>query len=309
MSVNFIAFLLGLFVVPLVLLAIGHKLRRRSARTRAIFWGAIVGHIVAGVAAVTWGMIPPDAWEPTETWRGFAGLWSLLAFPVLGAAVFALKPDRRASLLVFALPMALLQQSPAALAPVVGNWQHVDDGGPAIKVDGSKWSGKTTRAELEAAARPIFGSVSDALVANTTGDGAFPLAVVTGIPNFEQGTIRVRFKLVSGSDDRSGGIAFGLSNAGEYYYVRYNTKDGNVAVWRYENGARKVLAHGEHHEQLPLNAWHELTVRVSGRTVTGNVTGTKLAVEHRLDAPVSGRVGLWAKRDVTTIFREYRVSH
>lgn len=309
MSVHFIAFLLGIFGVPLVLLAIGHRLRRRSPRTRAIFWGAVVGHIAAGIVAVTWGMIPPDAWEPSETARGFAGLWSLLAFPVVGATFGALTAQSRTAMAAVALPVALLQQPAATLAPVIGNWSSVEDGGPALKVDGAKWSGKTTRAELEAAAKPIFGAVSDQLVANTTGSGAFPLAVWTGTPDFRDGTIRVRFKLVGGSDDRSGGIVFGLTDAGEYYYVRYNTKDGNVAVWRYESGARRVLAHGKHHQQLPLNEWHELTVRLSGRKVSGSVTGTELKVEHRLDAPVSGRVGLWAKRDVTTIFRDYRVTH
>jgi hypothetical protein len=309
MNPNFIVFLAGLFGVPLALLAMGHRFRRRGSRVRAMFWGAVLGHCVAGVLAVTWGMIPPEAWEPGETARGFAGLWSLLVFPVAGAALAALTAQRRAALAVFAVPMVVLQQSTPTLVPVVGNWTRVDDGGPALKVDGAAWSGKTTRSEVESAAKPVFGSVSDAFVANATADGAFPLAVWTGAPTFESGTVRVRFKLVSGSDDRSGGIVFGLSPAAEYYYVRYNTKDGNLAVWRYENGARKVLKHGEHHQQLPLNEWHELTVRVSGRTVVGNVTGTDLTVEHRLDAPVVGRLGLWAKRDVTTIFRDYRVAH
>jgi hypothetical protein len=91
MSPHFIVFILGLFGVPLVLLAIGHRLRRRSPRVRSIFWGGIVGHCVAAIVAVVWGMIPPAAWEPTETARGFAGLWSLLAFPVMGAVIFALR--------------------------------------------------------------------------------------------------------------------------------------------------------------------------------------------------------------------------
>jgi hypothetical protein len=309
MSLDFIAFLLGLFGIPLALLAMGHRFRRRSRRVRAMFWGARAGHIVAAVLAVGWGMIPPEAWEPTETARGFAGLWSLLIFPVAGAALFGLKPERHSALAIFALPIACLQQPSPTLAPVIGSWQRVDDGGPALKVDGAAWSGKTSRSELEAAAKPVFGSVSDALVANTTGDGAFPLAVWTGAPNFTGGVVRVRLKLISGSDDRSGGVVFGLTPAGEYYYVRYNTKDGNVALWRYEKGTRKVIKHGEHHQQLPLNQWHELVVRVSGRSVVGNVTGTDLTVEHRLDAPVSGRVGLWAKRDVVTIFRDFRVAH
>ena len=89
MSLHFVAFVLGLFVVPLALLAVGHRLRRRSPRVRGMFWGAIAGHCVAAALAVVWGMIPPDAWEPTETARGFAGLWSLLLFPLAGALLGA----------------------------------------------------------------------------------------------------------------------------------------------------------------------------------------------------------------------------
>jgi hypothetical protein len=84
-TVHVLAFLLGLFGVPIVLLAYGHKLRRRSARGRSAFWGAVIGHVSAAILALSLGMIPPEAWTSAETWRGFIGLWSLLVFPVGGA--------------------------------------------------------------------------------------------------------------------------------------------------------------------------------------------------------------------------------
>ena len=94
MSLDFVVFLVGLFGVPIALLSLGHRLRRRSPRARAMFRGAIFGHCIAGTLAVVWGMIPPEAWEPTETARGFAGLWSLLLLPVAGAVVFAARSRR-----------------------------------------------------------------------------------------------------------------------------------------------------------------------------------------------------------------------
>jgi hypothetical protein len=95
MSLGIVVFLVGLFGVPIALLATGHKLRRRSPRVRAMFRGAVIGHCIAGVVAVVWGMIPPDAWEPTETARGFAGLWSLLLLPVVGGLVSGLTTRSR----------------------------------------------------------------------------------------------------------------------------------------------------------------------------------------------------------------------
>jgi hypothetical protein len=87
MTVHVLAFLLGLFGVPIVLLVYGHRLRRRSARGRAAFWGAVIGDVGAATLAISLGMIPPEAWTTEETWRGFIGLWSLLVFPVAGAIV------------------------------------------------------------------------------------------------------------------------------------------------------------------------------------------------------------------------------
>lgn len=89
MSLGFVVFILGLFGVPMMLLALGHRLRRRSVRERSAFWGAVIGHCVAGTVAVVYGMIPPEAWTQDEVARGFAGLWSLLVLPLAGAVIGA----------------------------------------------------------------------------------------------------------------------------------------------------------------------------------------------------------------------------
>ena len=89
MSVHVLIFLIGLFAVPIALLAFGRRIRRRGLRQRALFWGAIAGHCVALILAVVFGMIPPEEWTSSETTRGFAGLWSLLVFPIVGALIAA----------------------------------------------------------------------------------------------------------------------------------------------------------------------------------------------------------------------------
>ena len=96
MSPGFIAFVLGAFGIPMALLAFGHRLRRRAPRERKAFWGAVIGHCIAGILAVTFGMIPPEAWTSEETFRGFAGLWSLLVLPVIGAIIGLVMARERA---------------------------------------------------------------------------------------------------------------------------------------------------------------------------------------------------------------------
>lgn len=89
MSIHLVVFLIGLFVVPIVLLVYGRRIRRRGPRQRALFWGAIAGHCVAVLVAVVLGMIPPEEWTSNDTARGFAGFWSLLVFPIVGALIAA----------------------------------------------------------------------------------------------------------------------------------------------------------------------------------------------------------------------------
>ena len=91
MSAGILVFLVGLYVLPLALLWLGHHLKRRSARAKRIFWGAVIGHCVAGTLALFAGMMQPEEWTAQERLRGFLGLWALLIFPLAGGIAWALK--------------------------------------------------------------------------------------------------------------------------------------------------------------------------------------------------------------------------
>jgi len=172
----------------------------------------------------------------------------------------------------------------ATLAPVAGTWRTaVEDGHPTTTVDGSGAS------------------------ATAPAPAAFSVALAREIADFRAGTISLEFKLISGASDQTAGVVFNHQPNGNYHFARYNTKDGNVAVWKFEGGTRTVLAHGELHEQLALGAWHRLTVTISGTSVVA-VANDRLRVAHTLGAPVQGRVGVWTKADSTTAFRRFVVA-
>lgn len=214
---------------------------------------------------------------------------------------------------LFAAPLAEHEEEPrrqrSALAGVVGHWSDTTIGTPALVVNGVKWSGTTSKAELENAGRRLFGSVNATFLANMTSATVFPIAVVPEVSAFSSGTLRVQFNMLGGKSDQNGGVMFGLQPTGEYFYVRYNTKDGNLAVWKYANGDRVALTHGDVHKQIPLGTWHELVVEIRGRQVRGYIAGdTTISVQHTLDTEPAGRVGLWVKRDAVTAFRGYIVA-
>jgi hypothetical protein len=197
----------------------------------------------------------------------------------------------------------------STLEGVVGHWTDTTIGSPAILVNGESWSGQTARESLDGVSRRLFNETSDSFIANMTSPTAFTIAVGGDILAIKYGTLRPEFNLMGGKSDQIAGVVFGLLPSGEYYYLRYNTKDGNLALWRYRNGDREVITHGDMHKQLPLGTWHELVVEIRGRDVRGYVAGdTTISVAHTLEAEPAGRVGVYAKRDAITAFRNFMVT-
>jgi hypothetical protein len=193
----------------------------------------------------------------------------------------------------------------AAVVTVLGHWEStLEDGIPTVVADARRWDGKPP-ADIAALGQRLFGVARPELTANVSSSGAFPLAIFENVRSFEGGTLRVDFKLIGGESDQIAGLAFDVQPTGEYLYVRYNTRDDNVALWRFANGQRDVIVHGERHRRLDLNAWHTLTLTVNGRAVEAVAAGD-LVVTHTLDRPVTGRAGVWTKRDSVTAFRQWR---
>ena len=87
MTPGIVAMLAGVFGVPLALLWLGHRVRRRPPTWRGAFWGGLIAHVLIAPVAMIAAMSPAAQWEPTDTVRGALGFWSLLLAPLLGAII------------------------------------------------------------------------------------------------------------------------------------------------------------------------------------------------------------------------------
>ncbi len=185
------------------------------------------------------------------------------------------------------------------LVGLIGLWRAgTEDGRATFTVDGTAGA----PAPVAEAATAIFGTAAPQFLAAAGKPGVFPLAAAKAIDTFSSGELRVQFKILAGATDQTAGLAFNIRPDGSYTYARYNTKDGNVAIWKFEAGARTVLQHGDMHEQLPFGVWHALVVSITGRTISATVND-RLRVAHTLDRDIAGRVGFWTKADSVTAFR------
>jgi hypothetical protein len=226
---------------------------------------------------------------------------------------------------------------PATFEPMVGTWIVQQDGSEkVIGVDGRPWvasKDNPTKLLIESARR-LYGTSNEELMDNAKQFAYYPVAVLKSVSNFSNGTISVKFKTIAGDSDRASGILFNVKPNGDWLAVRYNDTENDVALWEFHNGIRRNVRRSDRSKRFMLDraAWHELKLEIDNANLKAYLDGT-LALEHTLGSqpgpgrnntppnpdlfpennpvlrpPVDGRIGLWAKTDSTSYFKDYVVS-
>ena len=151
---------------------------------------------------------------------------------------------------------------------------------------------------------------SGGAVLKQSGKATYPLALKEGT-NIRDGFVEVKFKPVSGSEDRAGGIVWRARDANNYYVVRANALEDNVVLYKTANGVRSSLdlvgqkgGYGVK-TAVPANQWHTLRVEFAGARFNVVFNGKPLFAVEDATYPEAGMVGLWTKGDSVTEFRMF----
>jgi hypothetical protein len=196
---------------------------------------------------------------------------------------------------------------PKAMIPMVGNWTITQDAGrKVLKVDGTKWQEGQSGANIADKARAIYGERYAEFLDSVKAFAYFPYVVAKEVGDFRDGEVTMRFKALAGRVDQAGGILFDLKPNGDYLAMRANALENNLVLWRVIRGKRSSVK-WVRNTPTPTGQWHDLKLVVRGRTVAGYLNG-KRVLEHTLDQPVSGRVGIWTKADSVCLFDEFKVT-
>ena len=144
-------------------------------------------------------------------------------------------------------------------------------------------------------------------VLQQSGSATFPLALKDGT-SIKDGFVEVKFKPISGSEDRAGGIVWRARDANNYYVVRANALEDNVVLYKTVNGVRSSLnlvgqkgGYGVK-TAVPANQWHTLRVEFAGARFNVVFNGKPLFAVEDATFPEAGMVGLWTKADSVTVF-------
>jgi hypothetical protein len=250
------------------------------------------------------------------------------------AAVAAIIVSVSAAELKVDLSKETVGRAPTTFTPMVGTWVVAQDGpDKVVMVDGRPWvasKDNPTRLLIESA-RKLYGTSNEELMDNAKQFAYYPIAILNGVKDFSNGAISVKFRIMGGEADRTAGIVFNVKPNGDWLAIRYSHTDGDVALWAFHNGIRRRVFGGE---KLALDraAWHELKMTVDGNDFKTYVNGT-VAMEYTLGSeprpgrngaapnadlfpannpalrpPVTGQIGLWAKTDSSTYFKDFTVS-
>jgi hypothetical protein len=226
---------------------------------------------------------------------------------------------------------------PKTFEPMIGTWIVAQDGADkVVMVDGRPWvaSKDNPTKLLVQSARKLYGTSNEELMDNAKQFAYYPVALLKSVNSFSNGTISVKFKTIAGDADRASGIVFNVKPNGDWLAVRYNDTENNVALWEFHNGIRRPVRFSDRNHKFMLDRrqWHELTMTVAGAQFKASLDGAP-ALEYTLGSepgpgrnnapphpdlfpannpvlrpPVSGRVGLWAKTDSTSYFKDYVVT-
>ncbi len=134
----------------------------------------------------------------------------------------------------------------------------------------------------------------------------FPLAILNGV-ELSNGDVSVRLKPVSGQQEQAGGVVFRYRDPNNYYLVRANALEQNVALVKVENGRRLPIAPAVQHE-LPANAWRILKVSVRANRFQVYVDHRRVLQAQDNTFQGAGKVGLWTMGDSVTYFDDFRVN-
>src|SRR5437773_12223058 len=125
-----------------------------------------------------------------------------------------------------------------------------------------------------------------------------------------------RFKFVSWEVEQMAGVAFRLQDEKNYYYIRANAKDRNVAFFRYVEG--ELIGPVSATADVKKGEWNQLTVECRGsklRALLNDREAIPWTEPNLVPFPdgsskgvfPSGKVAFWTKADSVVYFADARI--
>jgi pyruvate,water dikinase len=186
----------------------------------------------------------------------------------------------------------------------IGEWEKtVEDDRTICLQDGAKW-GDSLSCGLNLVMGKLTGGRYQQFLDSIQAYYYFPIAIAKD-KRVDHGKVRVMIKPQAGCLDRTGGLAFGIRDAGNYFILAVDALESTFALFEFINNRRfkrEVI-----HKPIESGRWYAVTAEISGSHLKGYLDG-ELVITHTAGRTLDGYVGLGTKADSTTYFHGLAVS-
>lgn len=110
----------------------------------------------------------------------------------------------------------------------------------------------------------------------------------------------LRFKPVSGTQERAAGLVLRAQSANDYYVVRASAQEGSVRLYRVQRGRRSQIAGKD--TRVETGVWQTLKVILVNDRFEVSLGDTQLFKANDASLPQAGAIGVWSQADSVTHF-------
>lgn len=139
-------------------------------------------------------------------------------------------------------------------------------------------------------------------VLKQSGQATYPVCIKDDT-NLKDGFVEVKFKPISGKEDKAGGLIWRAKDSNNYYVARANALEDNVTIYDTVNGRRTERKRMG--VKVAPNQWHTLRIDFQGSHFTVTLDGKKALEWDDQTFKDSGKVGVWTKADSVTLFDDF----
>jgi hypothetical protein len=145
-----------------------------------------------------------------------------------------------------------------------------------------------------------------AQVAREKIDEHYPLFIYQE-EDFDDFVLTTQFKMVEGEQEQMAGIAFRIRDERNFYYVRANALQSNIAFFPVVNGALLNPVRVKH--DFEKGKWYELLIECKASKIRVQVDGKDVLPLLENTTFRSGKVGFWTKSDAVSYFAETKITY
>lgn len=119
-------------------------------------------------------------------------------------------------------------------------------------------------------------------------------------PSYENFTVSLKIKAVTGDEDQGGGLAWRYIDYNNYYIARCNPLENSFRFYRVVNGNRKQLKSVS--SEIKSGEWFTMTIEMNGNKISCSLNGNKMIETTDDTFTKAGRIALWNKADAQSYF-------